>query len=285
MRQNDVKRKFNKKILAAILIIAVFFAWVIWTNVNIRLTSVTISNEKIPEAFDSFKIAHLSDFHNQKHGDKIIAMLKAENPDIIAVTGDLVDSYHTDFDLSADFIEQVTAIAPVYYVAGNHEGRLDNYSEFENLLAQAGVIVMNDEYTFIEKNGEVINLVGLQDPSFLKNTILPDMRESVIEGRLEWLLNDGLYNLVLCHRPELFEIYVRSHADLVLTGHAHGGQMRIPFIGGLIAPNQGLFPKYTSGVYSKDGTDMIVSRGLGNSIMRFRINNTPEVVIITLEAD
>ena len=105
----------------------------------------------------------------------------------------------------------------------------------------------------------------------------------MVETKLASLLEPGYYNVVLCHRPELFNGYVRAQADLVLTGHAHGRQIRLPFIGGLFAPHQGFFPKYTEGIHHQGETDMVISRGLGNSVLPVRINNTPELVVVTLE--
>lgn len=201
---------------------------------------------------------------------------------MIAITGDFVDSSHTDFDVAMDFIEQAEGIAPIYYVTGNHEAWLTNYSELERRLIAAGVHMMDDTSEWIEKDGEKINLIGIQDPDFVERGTFGGIQESIVTAKLEPLLNEDYYNIVLCHRPELFEGYVAAGADLVLTGHAHGGQVRIPFVGGLIAPNQGLFPNYTEGVYHENNCDMVVSRGLGNSIIPIRINNMPELVIVTL---
>lgn len=274
----------QKKIVwgSTIGILLLIMGWVIGTNVNFTTTQLTITNQKIPASFEGYKIAEIADFHNHQWGDRLISRLEKEQPDLIAIAGDFVDSYRTDFDVAMAFIEQAKDIAPIYYVAGNHEARLNNYSEFESRLIAAGVHVMDDTSEWVEKDGSKINLIGIQDPDFVERDTFEGIQESIVTTKLEPLLSEDHYNIVLCHRPELFKGYVATGADLVLTGHAHGGQVRIPFVGGLIAPNQGLFPDYTEGIYHENNTDMVVSRGLGNSILRTRINNMPQLVIVTL---
>lgn len=264
-------------------ILLLVIGWVIWTNVNLTTTHLTITNEKIPEDFSGYQIAQISDLHNHSWGDRLISRLKKESPDVIVITGDFVDSSHTDFDVSMELIEQAKRIAPIYYVTGNHEAWLENYPELEKRLMDSGVHMMDDTTEWLEKGSSKINLIGIQDPDFVERNTLEGIQQSIVTTKLTPLLNHDYYNIVLCHRPELFDGYVETGADLVITGHAHGGQVRIPFVGGLIAPNQGLFPKYTEGVYHEKNTDMVVSRGLGNSIIPVRINNTPELVMITLD--
>lgn len=277
-------KRNKKKILcgSVIGILLLIIVWVIWTNVNFTTTQLTITNQKIPTSFEGYKIAEIADLHNHQWGDRLISRLKKEQPDMIAIAGDFVDSSHTDFDVAMEFIEQAKDIAPIYYVTGNHEAWLSNYSELESKLIAAGVHMMDDTSEWIEKDGAKINLIGIQDPDFVEQNTFEGIQESIVTTKLEPMLSEDHYNIVLCHRPELFKGYVATGADLVLTGHAHGGQVKIPFVGGLIAPNQGLFPDYTEGIYHENNTDMVVSRGLGNSIIPVRINNMPELVSITL---
>lgn len=274
------KRMVWGSILTILLLIVV---WIVWTNVNITTTHLTITNEKIPKSFSGYKIAEIADLHNHQWGNKLISRLKKENPNIIVITGDFVDSSHTNFDVAMEFIDQAKEIAPIYYVTGNHEAWLENYTELETLLTDSGVHMMDDKSEWLEQDNFKINLIGLQDPDFVERDTFDGIQKSIVTTKLTSLLNPDSYNIVLCHRPELLDGYAEAGADLVITGHAHGGQVRIPFVGGLVAPNQGLFPQYTEGVYHKNKTDMVVSRGLGNSIIPVRINNTPELVIITLE--
>jgi hypothetical protein len=150
---------------------------------------------------------------------------------------------------------------------------------------EAGVIVLEDEAIPLERNGETITLLGLADPDF---TVKGDMFGEVpamVSTKLKNLIGDESgYTILLSHRPELLETYVNCGIDLVFAGHAHGGQFRLPFIGGLVAPNQGLFPKYDAGLYTDGGTSMVVSRGIGNSIIPLRFNNRPEIVLVELNA-
>lgn len=278
----SVNRK-RKIIIAVILILTLFLTWIIWTNLAIKTTDITIENNKIPEEFNNFKIAQVSDLHNRKLGDRLIKIIQNESPDIIVVTGDLVDSPHTDFDTAMEFIDSAIKIAPVYYVTGNHEAWLNNFEDLEKRLTDSGVYILDNKCQWLTKGDAKINIAGVKDPDFIERTSLDGIQDAIVTESLKPLLNNKYYNIVLSHRPELFEEYVNMQADLVLTGHAHGGQVRIPFVGGLIAPNQGLFPHYTEGVYSKDNTDMVVSRGLGNSVIPVRVNNTPELVMITLK--
>lgn len=277
-------KKFNlsKNIYVILMVIIAFISWVCYTNLNISKTEINIKNEKIPMDFSGFKIVQVSDLHNHNWGDKLTSKIENETPDIIVITGDLVDSSHTNIDVAIDFVKAANKIAPVYYVTGNHEAWLEDYDELENRLVDAGVHIMDDKSELIEKGDSKINIVGIQDPDFVERDTFDGIQESIVMKKLEPLLNDNFYNIVLCHRPELFNAYTEMKVDLAITGHAHGGQFRIPFIGGVIAPNQGFFPKYTEGVYHQDSTDMVVSRGLGNSILPVRINNMPELVVITL---
>ena len=152
-------------------------------------------------------------------------------------------------------------------------------------MIELGVVVLEDARVELEQSGETITLIGVNDPSFQTDYLFGDS-ETVMQGSLQELTNkDDGYTVLLSHRPELFKVYVENGADLVLSGHAHGGQFRLPFVGGLVAPNQGLFPEYDIGLYTEENTNMIVSRGIGNSILPFRFNNRPEVIFIELESD
>ena len=185
--------------------------------------------------------------------------------------------------VALDFAKEAVKIAPVYYVTGNHEASLSQYDELKIELKTIGVIVLEDEAVQLKHDTEEITLIGLSDPDFtIKGDIFGEV-PAMVSTKLNNLADDeNSYTILLSHRPELFESYVHCNIDLVLSGHAHGGQFRLPFIGGLIAPNQGLFPQYDAGLYTSGSTNMIVSRGLGNSIIPIRFNNRPEVVVIEL---
>ena len=253
-----------------------------------ELNTYAVTSEDLPESFDGYRIAHVSDLHNAEMGDdneKLLAMLRDGGPDLIAITGDLIDSRNTDVEVALRFAEEAVKIAPCYYVTGNHEARVSEYSELKEGLTELGVVVLEGERVELEQSGETITLIGVNDPSFQTDYLFGDS-ETVMQGSLQELIHkEDDYTVLLSHRPELFKVYVESGADLVLSGHAHGGQFRLPFVGGLVAPNQGLFPEYDAGLYTEENTNMIVSRGIGNSILPFRFNNRPEVIFIELESD
>lgn len=249
------------------------------------ISEITITDNKIPQSFSGYRIAQVSDLHNAEIGDdnaELLQKLKEGEPDIIVLTGDLVDSYHTNIDISVAFAGKAAQIAPVYFVSGNHEAGIDQYEVLLDKLADVGVTVLQNEHVILEKDNEIITLLGVNDPVF--QTDAPFYEEDVVMNSIlsEMMKKVSGYTVLLSHRPELFDTYVSNHVDLVLSGHAHGGQFRLPFIGGVVAPGQGLFPEYDAGIYTKADTSMVVSRGIGNSIIPFRVNNRPEIVFIEL---
>ena len=277
-------KKKIRCVLAAIFLALI--VWTAWGNTALERNTYTISSRELPDAFDGYRIAQVSDLHNAKFGDgnqRLLEMLREAEPDMIALTGDLIDSRRTDIAVALAFAKEAVKIAPCCYVSGNHEARVSEYPELKTGLAAAGVTVLDDAQVKIEVSGESITVIGVNDPSFHADYLTNDAE--VMDRKLSELSSeDAGFTLLLSHRPELFDTYVAHDMDLVLTGHAHGGQFRLPLIGGLVAPNQGLFPKYDDGLYSEGHTNMIVSRGLGNSIIPVRFNNQPEVVLIELES-
>lgn len=281
----------NHKKKNAIILVAVFIAfvaiviWIAWGNSALMVNEIKITNDKIPQSFEGFRIAQVSDLHNVELGkdnNKLIEKLKECEPDIIVLTGDLIDSSHTNIDISIAFAEKAVKIAPTYFVSGNHEAWIDNYDEFVGRLSEKGVSILQNKSVVLEKNNESITIIGVDDPSFHADYLLGG-EEAVMNSSLSELTEKAEgYTILLSHRPEFFNIYVSNKVDLVLTGHAHGGQFRLPFVGGVIAPGQGLFPKYDAGLYTENNTNMIVSRGIGNSIIPFRVNNRPEIVLVEL---
>lgn len=270
-------------ILGSVLIAGV--AWVIWGNTALELNTYRIQSAKLPKEFAGFRIAHISDLHNAQIGadnERLLKMLKEAQPDIIAITGDLIDSRRTDVEVALDFAERAMEIAPCYFVAGNHEARVVEYEQLKTGLNDLGVIVLENESVDLRIGDAAISLIGVEDPSFRTDYATGDS-EGVVRTALEECVNQDVFTVLLSHRPELIDVYSEMGVDLVLTGHAHGGQVRLPIAGGVIAPNQGFFPVYDAGLFTSGNTNMIVSRGVGNSLMPLRVNNRPEVVIIELE--
>lgn len=264
-----------KKTILALL--AALVVWVLWANTAIEINEWVIECPDIPEAFDGFRIAQVSDLHNTEFGadnETLLTLLEQSEPDIIVLTGDLVDSRNTDIGIALAFAQKAVKIAPCYYVSGNHESRIAAWPELRQGLLDAGITVLEDEKVMIERGAETITLIGLSDPDFRRP--FADALRALTAGE------EG-YTILLSHRPESFGLYVSCGIDLAFTGHAHGGQVRIPFLGGLIAPHQGFFPEYDRGLYRDGGTAMLVSRGLGNSILPLRINNRPELVLAILK--
>ena len=278
--------RIKKHLLCFGLISVILIIWTIWENKALVVSGFSISSDRLPTPFSGFRIAQVSDLHNAEFGEnnaKLLQLLSECQPDMIAITGDLIDANHTDIETALAFANEAVKIAPVYYVSGNHEARCSEYDTLKTGLESAGVIVLADEAVYLERDGETIAILGLADPDFSIKGDLFDEIPAMVSTKLNGLLEqETAYSVLLSHRPELFETYAACDVDLVLSGHAHGGQFRLPFVGGLIAPNQGLFPKYDAGLFTKGNTNMIVSRGIGNSIIPIRFNNRPEIVLIEL---
>ncbi len=279
------KKKFILLAVAAV-VLSVLIIWIAWGNTALELNTYFISSSRLPGHFDGYRIVHVSDLHNTEMGkdnEELLTMLRDAQPDIIAITGDLIDSRSTDIEIALRFVQAAVKIAPCYYVTGNHEARVSVYDKLKTGMEDVGVIVLEDELSEITLDGETITLIGVNDPSFRTDYLFGDA-ETVMRTKLAELHTDNNeFTVLLSHRPELFDMYVENGVDVVLSGHAHGGQFRLPFIGGLVAPNQGLFPEYDAGLYTEENTNMIVSRGVGNSILPFRINNRPEVIIVEFQ--
>lgn len=291
MEQSSVKnkKKIRKKriiILVAFLLMIASIVWTIWGNMTIATTYYDVTSNRLPSQFEGYKIVQISDFHNTEFGSnnsKLVERIKRENPNIIVITGDLVDSSHTNIPIAVDFVKQIVEISPIYYVSGNHEIRLgEGYADLENRLLEVGVNVLHNEVINIEKEGAIIQLIGVDDVDLYDMDYTP--HDIIMKNKLSEIECSSDYKILLSHRPELFQAYVSSEIDMVFAGHAHGGQVRLPFIGGLVAPNQGFFPQYDGGCYVENNTTMVVSRGLGNSIIPIRVNNRPELVVVNLHS-
>lgn len=278
-------KKLCKEHWPWILIIAlllIFIIYVIWGNISLEITEYTVISDRLPESFSGFRIAQISDLHNTEFGrdnSRLLEKLKDIQPDIIVLTGDLVDSRRTDLEIAISFARKAVSIAPTYYVPGNHEERIPKLNDLIAELGNAGVTVLLDDSIMLKQGNDQIRLAGILDLSFRKNAPETETKEAIDAA----IPDTEQFSILLSHNPELFHIYNASNADLVLSGHVHGGQFRLPFVGGLYAPGQGFFPEYDAGTFAENGTTMIVSRGLGNSLFPFRIGNSPEIVVIEIQ--
>lgn len=267
---NKSKSKLNAlKILIVIAVIALLTVFVYYNNTHLVITEYDYTNVKLPESIDGYCIVQISDLHNAKFGkdnDKLLEKIRICSPDIIVITGDMVDcSGHTNIPIALSFASAATDICPVYYITGNHEYYLseEQRNTFLSGLMASGVIILNSESIELV---EGVRLIGLDD-----NDLFHDFSNLVATEE---------FNIVLAHEPQRIKNYASSNADLVFSGHAHGGQIRLPIIGGLAAPDQGFNPEYSEGLIHYNNTDMIISRGLGNSAFPFRIFNYPEIVCV-----
>ncbi len=271
-----------KKILVLLLILAVMILFCAYSNLHIEVTEYNFTHADIPAGFAGYRILQISDLHNETFGDdgkSLIEKAAALSPDVIVLTGDMVDaSYHTDYDKALLVIKQLPAIAPTYYIYGNHEQILpkEQMQSFVSLLTVCGVHYLHDETTpLTAANGDTATLVGISDLSltgFALENIMAQQQPSD-------------FHILLAHEPQLLHDYAKTGVDLIFSGHAHGGQFRFPFIGGLYAPDQGIFPSYAEGLHTDADTTMIISRGVGNSGFPLRLFNQPELLLVTLHPE
>lgn len=284
------------KILRRIVLLAVaFFLVELYIDSNVLTTTeFIIKNEKIPIKFDGYKILHLSDLHSKSFGiknDKLIEKINLINPEIIVMTGDMVNCNDTNFDNFFELVKVLVKKYKIYYIVGNHEQNMKkvNKNVIIDFLKSNGVKVLDNEKVELVKGDEKINLYGLwcnlRYYSAKTEGVKEDFTLETIEKIMENVeMNKEEYNILLAHNPNFIESYAAWGADLTLSGHIHGGMVRIPFIGGVFSPDTLLFPKYDSGLYNVSGKQLIVSRGLGKGVRGFRFFNRPEINVITLKS-
>lgn len=270
-----------KKLFKWTLLFVGFLLFLYANNQYLTVSEHTIQSRKIPKSFDGFRIAQVSDLHDATFGEgqeRLVEKVRATNPDVIFLTGDVIDSNRFDLQNSLDAALQFVTFADVYYVLGNHEVATNRMDEIYNALTAIGVQVLPNTAVEIERDGERISILGVEDP-LMGYTVEEMIRTAQLRA------NKDTYQMLLSHRPEVFDTYVESGVDLVFTGHAHGGQVRLPFTEGLISPGQGFLPQYTRGLFTENTTNMIVSRGLGNSVVPLRLFNLPEIVVVELASN
>lgn len=252
---------------------------------TVGVTEYTIHSTKIPSQFDSFRIVQISDLHDAKFGERhadLVKKVKELSPDAIFITGDFIDSNRFDLDRSMELIEELHQVAPFYYVTGNHEISSNETEQILVRLTEQGVQTLSNEAVIIEREGQQIAIGGIDDPLSSSKEDDEAVKEFILQA-FQGVPN-SMYKILLSHRPEQFNTYQDLKIDLIMSGHAHGGQIRIPGIGGLVAPGQGWLPDYSEGLHSKNGSHMIISRGIGNSIIPVRFLNQPEIVLVELRS-
>lgn len=265
-----------------LLIIALLLLFVYYQDNHLVVSEYTYTNNDIPTEFDGYRIVQLSDLHDKQFGqnqETLVSYIHDINPDAIFLTGDFVTAKsiaHTE-----ELVRELSSKYEMFFVPGNHEAGYTKYDELKTILADKNVCILENEVAVIIKDTASINVIGLLDPSFYKQSAAANAKkmEHALESLTENLEGS---TLLLAHRPEYIDIYSKYSINLVFSGHAHGGQFIFPFVGSVYAPGQGLFPKLTQGKHEKDGTTMIISRGLGNLAPVPRLFNYPEIVVITL---
>jgi len=276
------KSKHRRRLLWTAVILAALGGFLWWDNTDLMTEQAVFSSPRLPDAFDGFTIVQLSDLQNEEFGTDnrtLLSAVEAAHPDLIALTGDLVDRYRSTPDgYVATLGAGLSAIAPTYFVTGNHEWARGNVPELKQELSAAGVTVLSNQYVTLERGESSIVLAGIDDPNGYADQKAPEELTAELYAELGhpfWIL--------MAHRNDYFvSQYSLLGADLVLSGHAHGGIIRLPFTDGLLGHDGTLFPSYSAGFYQANGSTVFVSRGLGNSGPAFRLFNRPEVAVITL---
>ena len=280
----------KKIIIIVFLIIFVLMLIELYIDANcIQTTRFEVASEKIPASFDGYKILQLSDLHSKEFGKdnkKLLQKIDDANPDIIVLTGDFVTANESDFTVFFNLVDKISPKYEVYYITGNHEQAMKGAfkKEIFGYLSYKGVKFLSNKSVSLIKNSETIDLYGL----CYESAYYSDRRGNVYtkEMMTKSLGEADLtkFNLLLTHSPTNFEIYKSWGADLILSGHVHGGMIRVPFVGAIFSPDEGFIPKYSAGKYQLEESVLIVSRGLGRGSRGFRLFNRPNLVEITLKS-
>ena len=277
------RRRRSHRLLNFLLILALCAGFFWWSNHSLQVERFTYRSPRLPAGFDGCVVVQLSDLHGAVFGEdnrELAGQVRELEPDYIFLTGDLLDRWRrTPHSYAVELGRALAEIAPTYFVTGNHEWALPDVPGLKRKLEAAGVTVLSNEWTLLERGGDSLVLAGIDDPNGYAGQKTPEELAAEVGGAFGepfWLL--------LAHRNNCFEDqYSHLGADLVISGHGHGGMIRLPFTDGLISVERTLFPSYTAGFYEANGGKLFVSRGLGNPGPSFRLFNRPQVVALTME--
>ncbi len=285
-RRSKPRRRRGRGLLflLALTVLAGLYVW--WGNTALQTEAFSPSFRDLPPGFDGCRVVVLGDLHSTFFGEKnkpLLEAVEAQEPDYIFLVGDLLDAFR---DVPENYAEEtaagLTAIAPTYYVTGNHEWALGDVPELKEALEAQGVTVLSNRFVTLERNGDTAVLAGIDDPNGYADQKSP---ETVAE-ELRAAYGEDAFWMLLAHRNNYFpDQYSRLGADLVISGHGHGGVIRLPFTDGLVSTDRTLFPSYTAGLYEKNGSTLFVTRGLGNTGPSFRLFNRPEVALLILQME
>ena len=281
------------------IFIGIFILMYLYIKYNVNTLEVTkyvVENKKVPKEFDGYNIVQISDLHSKLFGEnnkKLIQKIKSLNPDIVVVTGDLIDGENNNYNVALDFMKEISKLYRVFYIIGNHEQKSlikkykDEYKDYFNKLHQIDFVNLDNNKVEIVKGDSNINLYGLTVPYSCYKYLFDNQETTSID--IDFLeeklgkVDREQFNILLAHTPFYFDEYEKWGADLTLCGHVHGGIVRLPLVGGLLSPDRKFFPKYDLGEYTKNKSTMIVSKGLGGSKVLIRVNCKPEIVNIKLK--
>lgn len=283
--------KKHGMLLLLIILLFILLCFSLWqSNFGLKTVRYTVGGKGLPAGFEGYRIVQLSDLHSVSFGKgnaRLIEKIKRENPNIIVMTGDMVSRFDEDFSVTLALCRSLAGEYPVYYIRGNHEEGLDSavWENFRTELVEAGVQLLDNETVSLSApNGDTVNLIGLWYKLDYYHQYAAHYRP-VTPETIYTILGDAPegYNILLAHNPNYFPTYAEWGADLIFSGHIHGGMLRLPLIGGVLSPETILFPEYDGGIYQIHDKTMILSRGLGRGHMGLRLFNTPEIVVVTLQ--
>lgn len=280
------KRRHPLRWVAALLILLAvgwcFLQWQLW---GIQVTVTQVGVHGLPDGFEGLRIVQISDLHGHEYGqdsEALLALVAQQAPEFIVVTGDLIDR-ESHLAMVPALARGLAAIAPTYYVTGNHEWAVGGVPRLKGILTECGVTVLSNQYVTLERNGDSLVLAGVDDPNGYADQKTPEE----LYGEIQREAGD-LCTILLAHRNDRFDQYAAAGYDLVISGHAHGGIVRLPFTDGLLGTDRKLLPTWTAGVYTLGDSTLFVSRGLGNNtvpIHGFRLFNRPDLAVLELTGE
>ncbi len=271
-------------LIAVIIIIVINYY-----NRHLVISNYKINDPRWPATINGWRLVQLSDIHNQATegpgNNKIINSVQKLQPDIITITGDLFDGDRTNIPNNLQLVKRLTSIAPVYVILGNHEFANDDYIRLIQLVEEAGARVIRNELVTINDKNTPIMIIGLDDPAAWGWPLSYKAQTQLTAQTLNKIMTSPEFDstaprLILAHRPELWSQYLLANPLIILSGHTHGGQIRLPLIGAIYVPNQPLLAQYDEGIFAIANSYLIISRGLGNSFINCRFNNYPEIITI-----
>ena len=271
------QRRF-RRFCTVLVLLALLTGWFFWQQEGLSTETITV--ESAPDGFSGYRIAVISDLHGKEVGEgnqRLLNFVAGLEPDLIAVVGDILHE-ESQMAMIPAVAEGLAAIAPTYYVTGNHEWAIGGVPELKKALESCGVTVLSNRAVVLERNGDTAVLAGIDDPNGYADQKTPEELAAEVHAQY-----GDAFRMLLAHRNDRFPTqYSLLGADIVFSGHGHGGVIRLPFTDGLLSTDRTLFPSYTAGLYQENSSVLFATRGLGNSGPTFRLFNRPEIAIVTL---